>query len=164
MTAVTMIVLYTSDIVTAALPSSVDTYYHDLMLVCFCIFGLEVLLLSFVRDGYFPNFFFWMDTISTLTLVLEIPLLLGPLGLDFSVNKRTTSFTSVSRASRLSARVARVVRVIRVLRVARLYKYAARRIEIRKKLQQNLQRHSHKVPTPVAPPTHTSHQESLFTE
>jgi hypothetical protein len=36
------------------------------------IFSLETITLSIVQEDYFLSFFFWMDTIGTISLILDI--------------------------------------------------------------------------------------------
>jgi hypothetical protein len=61
------------------------------MLVSFFIFTIEIVLLSVVRPGYLFSFFFWMDVASTLSTIMEIPLVMNDLlGISaFSNNKST---------------------------------------------------------------------------
>ena len=40
---------------------------------------MEILLLSLVKEGYFLNFFFWMDLLSTISTVMEVPLVMNDL-------------------------------------------------------------------------------------
>ena len=113
------------------------------MLVSFFVFFVEIVLLSVVRPGYLFSFFFWMDVASTLSTVMEIPMVMsGLLGISaFSNNKSTklAKYTNkyinragkASRVSSKATKVIRVVRLIRLVRIAKLYKYAYKGIEAR---------------------------------
>jgi hypothetical protein len=41
-------------------------------MIVFVVFCGEGVILSLVQDGYFLSFFFWMDTIGTLSILLDI--------------------------------------------------------------------------------------------
>jgi hypothetical protein len=44
---------------------------------------MEIVTLCLVRDGYILSFFFWMDMVSTFSMVLEVPWVVKDmLGLD----------------------------------------------------------------------------------
>lgn len=64
--------LYAGDVNILASKPKYDIYYEYIAFVCFIIFAIEVVLLSLCRHGYFLRFFFWMDLISTLTIILDI--------------------------------------------------------------------------------------------
>jgi hypothetical protein len=73
MTALTIYVLYADDIRILSTDKDGDNKFFVSILICFFLFMFEILLLCFVRKGYICSFFFWMDIISTLSMVLEIP-------------------------------------------------------------------------------------------
>lgn len=49
-------------------------------LICLCFFVIELLLASIVqvivqyrtKDGYFLGFFFWLDVLSTVSMLLDV--------------------------------------------------------------------------------------------
>jgi hypothetical protein len=41
-------------------------------LICFGIFFIEIVLSSFAVTEYFLGFYFWLDIISSLTLLLDV--------------------------------------------------------------------------------------------
>ena len=53
------------------------------MIVCFFLFSIEIILLSIVRPEYMFTFFFYMDVVSTLSLLIEVPMVMsGVLGIS----------------------------------------------------------------------------------
>jgi hypothetical protein len=78
-----------------------------------------------------------MDVASTLSTIMEVPIVMNLLGIDFFSNSKTTNlarlllislnfYLRAGRASKVSSRatkVIRVVRLVRLIRIAKLYKY-----------------------------------------
>lgn len=73
MTTLTVYVLYADDIRILSTDSHGDPKFYISILTCFFLFVFEILLLCIVRRGYICSFFFWMDLLSTLSMVLEVP-------------------------------------------------------------------------------------------
>jgi len=44
--------------------------------VSLVLFLIELLLSSIGKDGYFNSFFFWLDLISTVSLITDIPVIM----------------------------------------------------------------------------------------
>jgi len=53
-------------------PDSSNVILNVTLLIVLIAFCAEGIILSFVQDGYFGSFFFWMDTIGTLSILLDI--------------------------------------------------------------------------------------------
>jgi len=72
-------------------------------------------------EGYFCSFFFFLDLISTVTIILDVDFITDSLfngGSSTAVN----NIVSRSKASRVAARGVRIVKIFRLARVAKLYK------------------------------------------
>jgi hypothetical protein len=68
------------------------------MLACFFVFALEIIVLSLVRPGYVLSFFFWMDVASTLSTVMEIPMVMsGLLGISIFSNTNSTKLAKLNQ-------------------------------------------------------------------
>ena len=50
----------------------VDPYFYGLLCAAFVIFGAELLLKSCVLDDFKYSFFFWLDLVATLSLIVDI--------------------------------------------------------------------------------------------
>jgi hypothetical protein len=48
------------------------------------MFSIEIILSVIVKEGYFLSFFFWLDSISTISLLLDIQLFTVAVGLSGS--------------------------------------------------------------------------------
>jgi hypothetical protein len=76
------------------------------------------------------GFYFWLDMISTLTMVLDL-IWITELMNGGSTVKSTASLGKVARASRatkVGARATKLIRIIRLIRFLKLYKTAARQL------------------------------------
>jgi len=49
-----------------------DKLYYGLSFACLIIFGAEMIMNSIVVEGYFLQFFFWIDFVSTITIIADI--------------------------------------------------------------------------------------------
>lgn len=72
MTMLTTYALFGDDIRLAATHVSVDKYFYLSSIVCLAFFTLEIIAQSFVKENYWLNFFFWLDIVSTLSLIPDI--------------------------------------------------------------------------------------------
>lgn len=68
----TIYALFADDIRMLALESSFDLGYNLFLIVCCILFMLEVALSMLVKPGYTLSFFFWLDLISSLTLIIDL--------------------------------------------------------------------------------------------
>ncbi len=68
----TIYALFGDDIKVAALPKSADLAFNILNLMALVIFTVEILISCKTRKDYFLSFFFWLDVLSTLSLILDL--------------------------------------------------------------------------------------------
>lgn len=85
---------------------------------CLVVFSVEIILSCLGKEDYFPGFFFILDTVSTITLVLDITTVN-----DFVIQGDEEDVQNMSgfEAAQL-AKAGRVVRVLRLVRILKLYK------------------------------------------
>ena len=92
-------------------------------------------------NDYFLGFYFWLDIVSTLTLLLDVGWISEAIFDTGSSTNVVLSGATIARAARTSkigsraARIVRIIRLIRLIRIVKLYK-AKEQIEeheIRKK-------------------------------
>ena len=76
---VTFYALFANDFDILLFDPKHDYIFNLLSTVTFGIFSLEVILSCYARDNYVFTFFFWLDVISTLSLLMEIPLIFTPI-------------------------------------------------------------------------------------
>lgn len=112
-----------------------DPWFNFFTIVCITFFFAEIVLSCFGKHDYYMGFFFLLDVVSTVTLVLDLTWVSDYLaGDDFELGDRARS----GRTARIGASVGRMVRVLRLIRIFKLYKayYTAKQ---RKKQQQDMQ-------------------------
>lgn len=96
------------------------------------LFGIELILASIGKPDYFNSFFFWLDLVSTLSLITDIKFIWDPLtgGDAQGEGGDSADAASLARASRgarigtKAGRMTRVIRLIRLIRIVKLYKSA----------------------------------------
>ncbi len=102
-------------------------------IVLFGIFMIEILM-NIKTEGYFCSFYFYLDLISTITLLLDVDFITDALfNQSSSSNFQINSLIAKSKASRAAARAVRVVKIFRLARVAKLYKSTQRARELNEK-------------------------------
>ncbi|EAR97901.3 cation channel family protein (macronuclear) [Tetrahymena thermophila SB210] len=128
MTLVTLYALFADDIRVITTEKDEDPYFWGASCFALAAFTIEIILSSIAKDGYFLGFFFWLDLLSTVSLILDIGWIANEI---FDVNSggkgkasSAASLAKASRASRVGTRAGRIVRIVRLVRLVRLYKHA----------------------------------------
>ena len=125
MSTITVYTLFFDDIRVLTLAMSEDGICYGITSFCFAAFMIEIILASTAREEYFLSFFFWLDLVSTLSMIPDIGwlwnLIIGQ-GNGASAGN-TVQLAKTSRAGRVT-RVIRIVRLIRLIRIVKLYKQA----------------------------------------
>mmetsp|Transcript_6755 Transcript_6755/g.10816 ORF Transcript_6755/g.10816 Transcript_6755/m.10816 type:complete len:397 (+) Transcript_6755:62-1252(+) len=113
-----------------------DQIFDIVTIATMAIFFLEVVVCSVGKAGYLFGFFFFLDMVSTVTLVLDITWVAEELFGD-SISKDSNAQESsgggstggdsaqaarAARMSRAGTKAGRVVRLIRLMRLIRLFK------------------------------------------
>ena len=81
--------------------------------------------MSLKINGYFCSFFFFLDILSTASILMDISMLTNLLYTsNDSDNLQLNILITQSKASRAAARAVRVMKIFRLTRVVKLYKSA----------------------------------------
>lgn len=126
--------LFMEDIRIIFIDISADTIVDGVNILFILIFTLEIVL-SLSVPKYLNSFFFYLDVLSTLSIIMDISILTNLLysssalfsGLQLSVIIRN------SKASRAAARTVRVMKIFRLARIVKLYKSATKAKELKSK-------------------------------
>lgn len=118
-TALTIYALFGDDFRLATTHKRLDLMFDVLTIICILVFCVEINVCSLGQDGYFLGFFFLLDFICTLTLVMDLSWIANAL---FCSSVEDSSSLRTARAGRAGARAGRTVRIIRLIRLAKLYK------------------------------------------
>lgn len=94
------------------------------------IFTLEIIALSFLREGYFLRYYFWLDVISTLTMILDITwfeaiIITG----GYQNASKVVKIARASRASKIGANSTKLIRILRLIRLLKMYKHASKKLK-----------------------------------
>lgn len=130
MTCVTLFALFGDDFRLWFFGSFIDPYYYAFLYIAFLLFGLEILLNSCVVDDFKYSFFFWLDIVATLSLIVDMSPIVNVV--QDLLNMPNTSegadvvFGNVASAGANNERISKVIkslRLIRLIRIIKLYKY-----------------------------------------
>lgn len=122
MTVITIYTLFFDDIRIILIPKVADDYFYGITSFCMLCFIVEIVLASYSKDGYVFSFFFWLDVLSTASMIFDIGWILQ----NLTSAGQATSASSVAKTSRAArvTRIVRLVRLIRLVRIVKLYKQA----------------------------------------
>ena len=130
-TLLTVVTLFLYDFKTIFLNKDQDFMVGIANLIFFSIFMIEIGM-NIATEGYFCSFYFYLDIISTTTLLLDVDFITDIVFNQGGVsNFQLSSLAAKSKASRAAARAVRVVKIFRLARVAKLYKSTQRAREIK---------------------------------
>jgi hypothetical protein len=122
--------LFFDDFRTALFDPSVDIFYDVIGLIILGVFTLEIILSSCLIDNYFLSFFFFLDIVSTASIVFDVNFLSDQIfGTENSSS--LTQLAAQSKASRAATRAVRIVKLVRIIRIIKLYKNAEKAKEIK---------------------------------
>ena len=103
-----------------------DSVFYVLILIVFVFFAVEIILLTYAKRNYFGSFYFWLDFISTMTLLLDVGWVADAI---FGTSSNTNSALSgatiarAARASKIGSKAGRIVRILRLIRLIRIVKF-----------------------------------------
>lgn len=72
MTIVTVYSLFGDDVRQLAFTKPADDVFNGLSCAALACFSIEIIMASVVKDDYFLGFYFWLDLISTVSLITDI--------------------------------------------------------------------------------------------
>lgn len=116
-----------------------DGAFDVIVVLCILVFSSEIIVSCVGKEDYSMSFFFWLDILSTFTLILDLSAvsdqvtaafaaISGLFGSDEGAEDGDASNLRSSKTARIGAKAGRVVRVLRLVRILKLYKayYEAR--------------------------------------
>jgi len=138
----TIFALFGDDIRLAFFTKQVDFTFYNLTLICLIGFTIEITLNCVCQDNYFNSFYFYLDVISTISLIADIKYITDIFTGEEDLNTNNdgtdaedaSSLARSGRSARVGARagrLTRVIRLVRLIRIVRLYKTANEKINKR---------------------------------
>ena len=79
MTIMTVYALFGDDLRLLVAEKQHDNGFYAMACVCLVLFTLEITLASIAKKNYFVGFYFWLDIISTLSLIPDIGWIWDPI-------------------------------------------------------------------------------------
>ncbi len=105
-----------------------DDIFSISSIIIISIFLIEFILSCISLDNYFWRFYFWMDFISMLSMVLDINWFYDILLEESTVNpfnkniKSINTFVRAGKAAKIGGRAIKILRIIRIIRQVRIIK------------------------------------------
>lgn len=127
MVVITIFALVGDDFRIAYFPKDADPAFEVISFIALICFTCELITTCIVKQmDYIGKFYFWLDVLSTLSLMPDVPFIWEPINDALGANSNAPSTTlKVGKASRASAkagRIVRIVRLVRLIRIAKLFK------------------------------------------
>merc|ERR1712054_574354 len=124
---VTVFALFGDDVRTVATNGSGDDLFYDITTYAMIAFCVEISLSVYGLGDYFNSFFFWLDVLSTATLVFDIGWMKNAVlgtggGIGLANSGQLARAAKSAKAGLRAARIIRIVRLIRLLRIVKLFK------------------------------------------
>lgn len=114
---------------------NLDIYFDWTSLTILGIFSIELIISSIVVDGYFLSFFFFLDLVSTASLIFDVNFITNMI-FSTGASVSVAALASQSKASRAATRAVRIVKLFRIIRIIKLYKNSEKAKEIKEKAKQ----------------------------
>lgn len=115
--------MISDDVRQLACSKETDQVVWMMTVVVMAVFTAELVASSLVKPDYFLGFFFWLDIISILSMLLDVGWvsnLIFPTGRVGGLTN--ASLVRAARASQIGARAGRIVRILRIVRLIRIIK------------------------------------------
>ena len=129
MALVTLYALFGDDFRLAFYTKPSDDTFFTLTTCSLFIFAIEIILSCIALDGYFNSFYFWLDMVSTVSLITDIgwiwDSLTGTSDYSASNAEQASQLARAGRGARIgtkAGRITRVIRLVRLIRIIKLYK------------------------------------------
>jgi len=135
MSIITIYALFADDIRQLIDDKSIDDGFYITTLIVLGFFFIELCLLSIAKPGYFCHFFFWLDFISTVSLIFDVGWISEAIFDTDSGAAGVAGASQLARAGRASrvgtraGRIVRIIRLVRLIRIVKLYKAAQTTME-----------------------------------
>jgi hypothetical protein len=98
---ITFWVLFADDLRLACMPPSADGPITNLSIICMIAFVFEIIMHSVGSRSYMFSFFFWLDVLATLSMILDIPAVEEAILMSVG-NSDSLESATLARATRMS--------------------------------------------------------------
>jgi hypothetical protein len=149
MTVFTVYILFADDVKMIATNVNADDTFSAICLAIMCLFAIELAISCYVLDNYVFGFYFWLDLISLISMLLDISWFYSALVSQISGSsgnaKSIAAIAKDGRGAKVGSRairILRILRIIRLVRISKLYKASEKYLEMaleEKKKKKNLE-------------------------
>ena len=151
MTSLTVYILFADDIKMICTEKDADDGFSTMCVIIMTIFSIEFTISSIVVEDYFLGFYFWLDFVSIVSMLLDVhwfyDLVISSVSATAAVDDITDptanggvktnvkSISTLAKAGRgakvgsRAIRILRILRIIRLVRISKLYKASEKLIE-----------------------------------
>ncbi|KAK9817269.1 hypothetical protein WJX72_012075 [[Myrmecia] bisecta] len=116
----TVIVLFMDDFRLAAFPPTMDRWCGYTAIMIFIVFSVELTVASIARPRFFLHFYFLIDLVATLSILLDIPHIAQAINGNTIPEGLNSSALARGTTNSVGTRVRQITRVTRILRLMRL--------------------------------------------
>ena len=120
----TVYVLFADDIKTICTTKKADPPFSIIVIILMGFFFIELILSAIAVEDYFLGFYFWLDFISLISMVLDIhwfyDWMINSISGGGSGVKKAKTIGAIAKAGKSAKIAARAIRILRVLRIIRL--------------------------------------------
>ena len=124
MTVFTIYILFADDIKVICTTKKADPPFSTIVIILMIIFFIELVVSAVVLEDYFLGFYFWLDFVSLISMVLDIhwfyDWMINSISGGGSGVKKAKTIGAIAKAGKSAKIAARAIRILRVLRIIRL--------------------------------------------
>ena len=118
-------VLFADDIKTICTTKKADPPFSIVVIILMGIFFIELVISAIVVEDYFLGFYFWLDFVSLISMVLDIhwfyDWMINSISGGGSGVKKAKTIGAIAKAGKSAKIAARAIRILRVLRIIRYH-------------------------------------------
>ena len=128
MAAVTIFALFGDDFRLWFTTQKADVWIDGALIVSLVAFTVEILVNSCVVDDFKYSFFFWLDIIATVSIMVDVKILSDTTLMLFGLQGETGDaqvgeMASQGGGANKAGKIIKALRLIRLIRIIKLYKY-----------------------------------------
>ena len=131
MAAVTIFALFGDDIRLWFTTKKADMWIDFALIFSLMAFTIEILVNSCVVDDFKYSFFFWLDLIATVSILVDVRIVWNGIGQLFGAEPESGDavmgqLAPTSAGSDKVGKIIKALRLIRLIRIIKLYKYVVK--------------------------------------
>jgi len=108
-----------------------DPFFDATLIISMFLFSLEILMNTIVMDDFKYSYFFWLDIIATISLIMDIDMILDQIVVYVFTGTPSYHTVNASHDHEVAdssqdkiQKLLKSLRLIRLIRIIKLYKYA----------------------------------------